>query len=754
MNLLLLATGKRAKWLVLAGWTAIVLALLGSAMDFESAQNNRDANYLPKSAESLQAIELEERAFGDQLLTGLLVYNNPNGLNELDKAAILSDVADLENNPLPNELGKPVPLFFEDGKTAAIYTQVRAQGDQEILFDVSDRLRSLKRDNPPGLETALTGQTGFFDDTVRVFDEIDGNLLLGTVALITLLLLLIYRSPFLWLLPLLSVGAAEISARGFGTLLAENGVTITSQAAALMTVLVFGVGTDYALLLIARYREELRVYEDRHEAMRHALKRSAPAIFASAATVIAALLCLMLANVNATSGAGPIAAMGIGLSMLAMLTLLPALLLVFDRRVFWPFVPETGSQTAEVPVNFWSRLADRIARRPVVVTVGVFAVMAVMATGLLTNPGGLDLSEGFRDDVESVRGQEILERALPPGATGPMTVLVEEEGNVKPVVALLKQSPDVASVGIIQPGQGATRIEADLKYAPYSDEAIDAIPTIRGQLNQALPGAALVSGATAVEADSRSFAADDNRLIMPLVLLVVLLILVVLMRSVVAPIVLMITVVASFCAILGASYVIFDMVFGFPGVDEYVPIFVFIFLVALGVDYNIFLMARVREEALVHGAREGMRRGLIVTGGVITSAGVVLAGTFLVLAAMPIVSLTEIGFAIAMGVLFDALVVRTLLVPALGFLMGSKIWWPAKISDRPPPQQPRIATVGGVPPISPAEPVSGAVQTNHDTNRPAALPDADSAGTDTHRSSPPEAPLPDWTRVTTSDRYR
>ncbi len=754
MNLLLLATGKRAKWLVLAGWTAIVLALLGYAMDFEGAQNNRDANYLPKSAESLQAIELEERAFGDQLLTGLLVYNNPNGLNEQDKAAILSDVAALERNPLPNELGKPAPLFFEDGKTAAIYTQVRAQGDQEVLFEVSDRLRSLKQDNPPGLETALTGQTGFFDDTVRVFDAIDGNLLLGTITLITLLLLLIYRSPFLWLLPLLSVGAAEISARGFGTLLAENGVTITSQAAALMTVLVFGVGTDYALLLIARYREELRVYEDRHEAMRHALMRSAPAIFASAATVIAALLCLMLANVNATSGAGPIAAMGIGLSMLAMLTLLPALLLVFDRRVFWPFAPELGSRTTEVPVNFWSRLADRIARRPVVVTVGVFAVMAVMATGLLTNPGGLDLSESFRDDVESVRGQEILEQALPPGATGPMTVLVEEEGNVKPVVAVLKQSPDVASVGIIQPGQGATRIEADLKYAPYSDEAIDAIPTIRRQLNQALPGAALVSGATAVEADSRSFAADDNRLIMPLVLLIVLLILVILMRSVVAPIVLIITVVASFLAILGASYVVFDMVFGFPGVDEYVPIFVFIFLVALGVDYNIFLMARVREEALVHGAREGMRRGLIVTGGVITSAGVVLAGTFLVLAAMPIVSLTEIGFAIAMGVLFDALVVRTLLVPALGFLMGAKIWWPANISDGPTPRLTPLASPGGVPAIVTGGPSSGSAPKSYDAKSVVAVPGADSAEADSQSSSPPEDPLPDWTRVTTSDRYR
>lgn len=741
MNLLLIATGKRAKWLVLAGWTAIVLVLVSSALDFESAQNNRDANYLPKSAQSLQAIDLEQRAFGDQLLTGLLVFNNPDGLTKADKAAITADAIALSKQPLPNQYGKAVPLFLEDGKTAAIYTQVRAQGDQEILFAVSDRLRDLAADSPPGLTAQLTGQTGFFDDTVRVFSSIDGNLLIGTVVLITILLLLIYRSPFLWALPLLSVGCAEICSRGLGTILAENGVTITSQAAALMTVLVFGVGTDYALLLIARYREELRRFEDRHEAMRHALERSAPPIFASAATVVVALLCLMLADVNATSGAGPIAAMGITLAMLAMLTLLPAMLLVFDRRVFWPFVPAFGTGTEDVPVNFWSRLADRIAQRPLVITIGLFAVMAVMATGLLTKPGGLDLTQSFRGDVESVQGMETLKKALPPGATGPVVVMVSDPTKVKPVAAALKASPDVAAVGLVQPGEGATRIEATLKYEPYSDEAIDAVPRIRSQLEPIAPGTALVAGATAVEADSRDFAASDNRKIIPLVLLVVLMILILLMRSVAAPLVLLATVIASFLAVLGASYVIFDLVFGFPGVDEYVPLFVFIFLVALGVDYNIFLMARVREEAVVHGAREGMRRGLIVTGGVITSAGVVLAGTFMVLAAMPIVTLTEIGFAIALGVLFDALVVRTLLVPALGFLMGAKIWWPAKISDEPLAVAPPAAQ-----PVSPIAPSAPEVTKSVAESTPAPAPQ--------NGKPREEVPLPDWTRVTGSDRYR
>lgn len=732
MNLFRLPAGRRTKWLFLAGWTAILVALAASAVDFNDAQNNRDANYLPQSAESLEAIHLEEKAFGDELLTGLLVYQNEKGLTRADKAAVLAGVRSLVRQPLEGQYGKPAPLFFRDGKTGAIYLQLRARGDKELLFAASERLNAIAANAPPGVTTKLTGQAGFFNDQAEIFDSIDGNLLIGTILLISLLLLLIYRSPFLWLLPLATVGVAEITSRGLGTTLSEHGLTITSQSAALMTVLVFGVGTDYALLIIARYRDELRHHEDRHEAMAEALARSGPTIFASASTVIAALLCLMLADVNATSGAGPIGAMGIAIAMLAMLTLLPSLLLIFGRPAFWPFVPRVGTATTETPVNFWSRLADAIARRPAFISVIVFAVMAAMALGLANRPGGLDLASSFHKPVESVEGMKVLESALPPGATGPTVVLVENQKQVPAVVKLLKSSPDIASVGIVQPGKGATRIEATLKYSPYSDEAIDAIGRVREQLDSALPGAALVSGATAVEADSRHFAAKDNRLIMPLVLLVVFLVLLILLRSLVAPLVLMATVVASFLAVMGFSFWAFTHLFGYGGVDEYVPIFVFIFLVALGVDYNIFLMARVREEAAKFGAREGMRRGLIVTGGVITSAGIVLAGTFFVMAAMPITVLTEIGFAIAVGVLFDALVVRTLLVPALGFMLGEKLWWPAKLSavDGANVEPPQIGVPAQQQPqVSPLPP---------QTDGP-----------------PPriETPLPDWTRVGGSSRY-
>lgn len=730
MNLFRFPAGHRTKWLFLAGWTAIFLALAASAVDFNDAQNNRDANYLPQSAESLGAIHLEEKAFGDELLTGLLVYQNPSGLTRADKAAVLRGVRGLVRQPLEGQYGKPVPLFFKDGRTAAIYTQMRVHGNKEMLFAAAERLNAIGAAAPPGTTTKLTGQAGFFNDQAEIFDSIDGNLLIGTVLLISLLLLLIYRSPFLWLLPLATVGVAELTSRGLGTKLSEHGLTITSQSAALMTVLVFGVGTDYALLVIARYRDELRRHEDRHEAMSEALARCGPTIFASAATVIAALLCLTLADVNATSGAGPIGAMGIAIAMLAMLTLLPALLLIVGRPAFWPFVPRAGTATTDVPVNFWSRLADRISSRPAFISAIVFVVMAAMALGLASRPGGLDLASSFHKPVESVEGMKVLEKSLPPGATGPMVVLVANQKQVPAVVKLLKSSSDVASVGIVQPGRGATRIEATLKYSPYSDEAIDSVKNVRAQLAAALPGAALVSGATAIEADSRHFAAKDNKLIMPLVLLVVFFVLLLLLRSFVAPLVLMATVVASFLAVMGFSYWAFTNLFGYGGVDEYVPIFVFIFLVALGVDYNIFLMARVREEAIKFGAREGMRRGLIVTGGVITSAGIVLAGTFFVMAAMPITVLTEIGFAIAVGVLFDALIVRTLLVPALGFMLGDKLWWPAKLSavDGAAVLPPQIGVPAEQGPVTPLAPQPGA---------PTRI----------------ETPLPDWTRVGGSSRY-
>jgi RND superfamily putative drug exporter len=676
MHLFTLPAGRRARRVILVCWAIVFLVLAPQALKFNEAQSNRDVSYLPKSADSLAAIELEEQAFGDELLTGLLLYHADHKLLPRDRAAVVSGTRQINGEPLPGQYGRARAVFLPDGRSASIYFQMRAHGDKQVLYAAADRLERVAAEAPPGVDTKLTGQAGFFNDQAEIFDEIDRKLLIGSVILISVLLLLIYRSPFLWLLPLASVGVAEVTARGLSTTLTDYGVTLTSQAAALMTVLVFGVGTDYALLVIARYREELRRCEHVEDAMGTALLRTAPTILASGMTVIAALMCMTLADVNGTAGAGPIGALGIAVAMISTLTLLPAMLLLFGRGVFWPGVPRVGTAVAAQNEGFWPRLADFIARNAGRVVVCVALLMAVMAIGLTTKPGGLDLAESFHDSVPSVEGMNELERVLPPGATGPMTVLVGDSVQVPGVLRTLKSSTDVSLVNLVQRAGGVTRIEAMLPFSPYSEQAIDAVERVRSQLG----AAALVSGATAVEADSREFAAHDNRVIMPLVLLVVFIVLLVLLRSIVAPLVLMLTVVASFLAVMGCSYLLFDHLFGFSGVDEYVPLFVFIFLVALGVDYNIFLMARVREDVAEHGAREAMRRGLIVTGGVITSAGLVLAGTFFVMAAMPITVLTEMGFAVAIGVLFDALIVRTALVPALGFLLGERMWWPSRIS--------------------------------------------------------------------------
>lgn len=756
MGIFELAAGRRAKWLFLLLWIGAVVVLASNALDYTDAQNNRDVAYLPDSAQSLVAVKTEEKGFGDELLSGLLVYRNERGLRPVDKAAIAADYKKLLQRPLASHYGKPAVLFFKDGKTAAIYAQIRAHGEQKILYAASNQMRALAKDNPKGLVSKLTGQMGYFDDTVRVFDSIDGNLLAGTILLITILLLVIYRSPFLWLLPLVSVGFAEMVSRGLGTVLAEHGTTVTTQAAALTTVLIFGVGTDYALLLIARYREELRRCEQTHVAMARALRSSGPPIFASAATVAAALLTMMFADVNATAGTGPVGAMGIAVAMLAMLTVLPALLLLFGRRAFWPFIPKAGSSEGEIPsAGFWTRLADRIARHPRLISLIVFAVMAAMMLGLTTSPGGLDLAKSFRGDVEAVQGQRLLEQTLPPGATGPMTVLVSNPLKLKAVVGALKNDPDVAEVGLIQKGRnGVVRVEATLKYRPYSEEAVASIPGVRDALRLAAPGAAAISGPTALEADSREWAAKDNKIVIPLALLVVTLILIMLLRSLVAPLVLVSTVVTSYLAIMGLSYVVFDKAFGFPGIDEFLALFVFIFLVALGVDYNIFLMARVREEAQRFGAREGMRRGLIVTGGVITSAGVVLAGTFLVMASMPLTMLTEVGVAIALGVLFDALVVRTMLVPALAFMLGRAMWWPSALSRRREGAIPDGDGSGGAGGHDgdgggPGGGGFGRSNLNHD----GALSGGELPASSDRASSKPSTrddypPLPDWTRVT------
>jgi RND superfamily putative drug exporter len=487
---------------------------------------------------------------------------------------------------------------------------------------------------------------------------------------------LIYRSPIFWVLPLVSVLFAESVVRGLGYFLAEAGAVINGQTGGILLVLVFGAGTDYALLLTARYREELHRIEDKHEAMAIALRQAGPAIVASAGTVVAALLCLSLAQVSSVSGLGPVGAMGVAVAAAAMLTVLPALLLIGGRRAFWPFVPRYGAAESARGSRRWRSLGRAVERRHRRVWIGSTLALLVLALGMVTLDDDLTTASFFRGTVEAVEGQRLLEQSFPAGASAPAVVLVRDEARAEQALEAARNASGVAAVGPLERGEPGARFEVVLDQDPFSERAFAAVEPLRDELRAAAGENVLVGGPTAEEADLRTATARDTRLLVPLVLLVVLAILVLLLRSLVAPAMLMGTVVLSFLAAIGGSLLLFEAFADFPGEDPSYLLLSFIFLVALGVDYNIFLMARVREEAVRAPTRVAMSTGLTATGGVITSAGIVLAGTFAVLAVLPLVALTQIGVTVAFGVLLDTFVVRSLLVPALTWQLDERTWWP------------------------------------------------------------------------------
>ena len=651
---------------------------------FTDAEENESTSFLPGEAESTKALQISERLQGGELAAIVVVYRRESGLTTGDRRRIRADVRELNAQDY-RATSEFVRLpGSEDGRAVIVQAQITSDGEADTILDPVDDIRERVSDPGGGLEVKVTGPAGFSADAIKVFEGINGTLLGAAFLLVLILLGIIYRSPiFLWI-PLMTVGFAEIATRSIGYGLTEAGVTVNGQSSSILSILVLGAGTDYALLLVARYREELRRHYNRHEAMALALRTAGPAIVASGMTVIAALLCLTLADVNGTSGLGPIGALGIAVAMVAMLTLLPALLLIFGRRAFWPFIPRVGDTGADETRGRWRRLGEAIARRPRRIWVGVTVLLVVMSLGLLNFDDGLTQGNSFRDDVEAVQGQELLSLSFPSGSNAPTEIIVRDPSKVDAVRRSVAAVDGVAAVtGPVTRGEDGVLLNAVLEPAPFTTEAFELIPDIRAAAKRAGGPDTLVGGGTAVERDLRVAADRDTKVIVPVALLVVFLILVLLLRALVAPLMLMATVVLSFAASLGIGAIIFDVVFGFPGSDPSLPLFAFIFLVALGIDYNIFLMARVREEATRHGTREGMLRGVAVTGGVITSAGIVLAGTFSVLGVLPLVFLTQIGFVVAFGVLLDTFIVRSILVPALSFELGPKIWAPSKLASKP-----------------------------------------------------------------------
>ena len=793
--------GPRAKWIVFGVWFVVIAwsGILGVPERYTDAQENESTSFLPGDAESTKALLATEDLQGGELASAAILYRRESGLTAADKQKIVADVGRLTERRFPGVVpdgataaagggdaapggppptegcGGPTtaipgqsdgyapfvgPVCSPDGKAALVFAYVRGDGESATLLDPVAYWRETVSDPGGGLEVKITGGAGYAADAIEVFENINGTLLGVATLLVVILLILIYRSPIFLFIPLASVIFAEFLSQTLGYALAEAGVTINGQSSAIMSILVLGAGTDYALLIVARYREEMHREVDKYVAMRNALISAGPAVFASAATVIAALFCLSLARVNGTSGLGPLGALGVFCAALSMLTLLPALLLIFGRRAFWPFVPHTpatrptpegltargqkllegssigalaraagacliafvvlpvtiitafirkvsGGATPSVvsaldgPVftpyelrrvrhehqvdethGFWKRVGDRVAVNPLRTFFGAVAVLLVMFLGLTFFSTDLTTNEGYRTEVESVEGQELLAMSFPAGSGAPTDVIVSDAADVEGVSAAVAAVPGVEAVSppVAQGDDGRVLMQATLEPPPYSTEAFDLIEPIRAAASGAGSGEVLVGGATAVEFDVRDAAAWDSIVIPPIVLLVVFVILMLLLRAVVGPLVLIGTVILSYAAALGVSYFFFDVVFGFAGSDPSLPLFGFVFLVALGVDYNIFLAARAREETFTHGTRQGMLRALAVTGGVITSAGIVLAGTFAVLGTLPLVFLTEIGFVVAFGVLLDTFLVRSVLVPAATLLIGPKFWWPSALA--------------------------------------------------------------------------
>jgi putative drug exporter of the RND superfamily len=712
-------SGRRTKWAVLVLWIIALAALAPLGAKVSDVTSDETASFLPPEAESTKVQELlKDRFPGGETSIGLIVYKRPGGLTDADKQKIAQDAQRVDDaipvtqpSQVPFAAGSPPGLVSENGDTA--YTVVTVPLDFKRIADWGKEARELIGAGGGGLQIYVTGDLGLFADFEEVFGEVDTKLLGATVLLVLVLLGAIYRAPLIAVIPIVVVAFAYQVASGFIYLYADAGNSVNSNATSILVVLMFGVGTDYCLLLVSRYREELHRIEDKHEAMARALRRAGPAVLASGCTVIAAMLVLLLADAGSTNALGPVSAIGVAAALLAGLTLLPALLTIGGRKGFWPRKRVVAYQPdvdfVERP-GIWRRFGDRVLQRPALALGATTALFAFFSLGLLTYKEDYSIGGFFKESVESVEGFEVLGASFPEGALGPTSILVLREGgaatdaDIAEVRERVEGIERVASVGEPQRSEDGAIGKIDVTFSddPYSEAALARVDTLRERVSD-LPGGAtaLVGAGSAVQEDFNDAAERDLAVIVPVALLVIAIILGILLQAIVAPIVLIATVLASFFGTLGLSLFFFIEVQGTAGVDASLPTFAFIFLVALGVDYSIFLMSRVREEALTHGTREGVLRALSATGPVITSAGVILAGTFAVLMTLPVTFAFNIGFMVAVGILLDTFVVRTIMVPAAVELLGDRVWWPSTarggghaLREHAEPEEPVAEPVG------------------------------------------------------------
>ncbi|MDT3728620.1 MMPL family transporter [Streptomyces sp. DSM 41972] len=687
---------RRARWLVplalLIVWLGVGGMLGPYAGKLGEVATNDQASFLPQSAESTQVLD-QRKAFDQQETLPAIVVWTADGdrITGARTEAATRAVAGLAGTP--GVVGEPSPAFpSEDGKALQSVVQVEPDlGDR--LADVVDDVREAAG-TVDGVTAEVAGPAASQTDLSDAFSGIDGLLLGVALAAVLLILLLVYRSVLLpFVIILGSVFALGLACAVVYVLADHDVVRVDGQVQGILSILVIGAATDYALLLAARFREELATRGDRFTAARAAVRRSFGAITASAATVALGLLTLLASDLTNNRALGPVGAIGIVCSVLSALTFLPAALALLGRSAYWPARPKASDATVEGH-SVWRRVAatvDRKPRRVWAVTALILAVFAAFSPSLSAK--GTPLDEIFVNDAPSVAAQKTLGEHFPGGSGNPAVVLANAD-RLDEVTAAANKTEGVASAAPVsasgRPGggeplvvDGRVRVDATLEAAADSDAAKRAVERLRDNVHDISGADALVGGYTAQQVDTQQTASDDRTLIVPIVLVVILLILVLLLRSVLVPVLLVATVALNFLATLGVSALVFEHLFGFSGTDASVPLYGFVFLVALGVDYNIFLMSRVREEALTHGTRQGVLRGLTTTGGVITSAGVVLAATFAALMVIPLAFLVQIAFIVAFGVLLDTLVVRSLLVPALVIDIGPKAWWPGVLSRTP-----------------------------------------------------------------------
>jgi RND superfamily putative drug exporter len=646
-------------------WATLLLALLLGGLVFGFAgtteTDNDPTSSLPSSAESTRVAELQKQL--------------PSGRTNPALIVVAKGGQPLTDADLVTVKGLGQPILSEDRKAALVTVVLPATGDADATIEAVKELRAkVSTDLPAGVTAQVTGGAGFSADLSNSFSGANTKLLIVTVVVVTLLLLVTYRSPILWVVPLFVVGFADqLAAKVIAILSQHTDLAVNGSTTGIVTVLVFGAGTDYALLLISRYREELHRYENRFEAMAKALRGAGPAIAASAGTVILALLTLILASLKSNVALGVTAAAGVAIAAVFALLVLPAALVICGRGLFWPFIPRVGQAGPADGKGLWARVGRGVVRRPVAVTLVSAIVLGLLSLGGLGTKVGLSQAEQFRVEAESVQGLETLSRYFPAGAAGPAVILTEP-AKAEQVLTTVSGTEGVAQARIAERTASQVSISAVLQAAPDTAEAFQTIRDLRENLD----GEAMVGGTVATALDTRDAARRDLIVIVPVILAVVFLVLVALLRAIVAPVLLMVTVVVSFVASLGAGSWLFRNVFDYPALDNSVPLFSFLFLVALGVDYNIFLVTRAKEEAATRGTKDGMVHALAVTGAVITSAGVLLAAVFAVLGVLPVVTLTQIGVIVGIGVLLDTLLVRTVLVPALATLTGDRFWWPGR----------------------------------------------------------------------------